>query len=154
MTMENRWQRMDRCLLAVLAFALAGCGGGDSGSAATDAIVVDYSSTRVLASLYSQYLSEHKNQAPPNEQAFREFLGTKQETLERAGLTIDDMFASPRNGQPLEWVYGRKPPAGRVGTYFAYEKTPVDGKRLVIATRGMYEEMDEAQFNTLFRKAR
>jgi len=34
--------------------------------------------------------------------------------------------------------------------FIAYEKTPVDGKRLVIATRGMFEEMDEARFRTVF----
>ena len=99
------------------------------------------------------YLADHKNQAPPNEQAFREYLGTKEDNLRKSGISIDAMFTSPRDGEPLVWVYGRKPPAGPAGmTYLGYEKTPVDGKRLVIATRGMYDQIDETQFRKLFPK--
>jgi hypothetical protein len=66
------------------------------------------------------------------------------------------MFASPRSGDSaFQWVYGKLPPKGRMGgNYFGYEKDPVDGKRLVIASRGMYEVMDDSKFNTVFSKAK
>ena len=131
-----------------IVLALAGCGGGGGTRVAGG---IDFTKARAMPGLYGAYLREHKNQPPPNEQAFRDYLGTKQEALERAGLSLEAMFVSPRNGQPLVWIFGRKLPTGQGGMEFiAYEKTPVDGKRLVIATRGMFEEMDEARFRTVF----
>jgi hypothetical protein len=129
---------------------LVGCGASDS----TTAAVADYGKSRAMVGFYTLYMNEHKNQPPANEQAFRDWLDTKQDRLQQAGLTIDEMFASPRNSQALEWVYGRRPPAGGQGiTYVAHEKSPVNGKRLVLATRGMYEEMDESQFSRVFPNA-
>ena len=52
------------------------------------------------------------------------------------------------------WVYGGAIPTGPLGNYFAYEQTPVNGKRLVIANLGMYEEMDEAKFRATFPNVR
>lgn len=152
MLMEICFERTNRRVLAILVLALAGCGGGGDGSAGMHES--DTTTMCAMSGLYGQYLGQHKNQPPPNEKAFRDYLNTKQDDLQRVGLTIDQMFVSPRNGEPFEWVYGRKPPAGPAGmTYVGYEKTSVDGKRLVIATRGMYEEMDDAKFRTVFPKA-
>ena len=131
-----------------LVVALAGCG---TGGGAQEGGVADYKTIRAMANMYVAYLADHKNQPPPSEAAFREYLTTKEEELQQSEITVDAMFVSPRSGEPLEWVYGRKAPAGPAGmTYLGYEKTPVDGKRLVIATRGMYEEMDDARFRTVF----
>jgi hypothetical protein len=136
-------------MAAALLVFLGGCAASESTPA-----VADYGKVRAMGGMYGMYMGKHKGQAPPNEQAFREWLNTKQDPLQQAGLTVDQMFVSPRNGQPLEWVYGRKPPTSPSGmTCIAYEKTPVGGKRLVLATRGMYEEMDESQFSKVFPKA-
>ncbi len=71
--------------------------------------------------------------------------------LKRIGLTVDKMFASPRNGTPLTWVYGKRPPRGPTGmTYLAYEAAPVGGKRFLLAAGGMHDEIDDAQFRKLF----
>ena len=134
-------------MLLVLLVALAGCGGGSGGGGVA---VGEYARIRGMSNLYSGYLAAHKNQTPPNEQAYREYLATKQEELDRLGLTVDDMFTSPRGSQPLQWVYGRRPPSRAGIRYVAYETTPVDQKRLVLGTAGMYELMDDADFRSVF----
>jgi hypothetical protein len=108
-----------------------------------------------LADLYAAYLGAHSDQPPPDEQAFRQFLQTKQSNLERAGLTVDEVFVSPRNGEPLDWVYrGPLPTIANGMTVFAYEKSSADGKRLVIARRGMYQVIDQAEFDRAIARAK
>lgn len=146
--MEKWLERFVRLVTVFGMLALAGCGGGGSG----EAPVADYGRTRAMGGFYEAYLSAQRGQPPANEQVFRDFLNTKQENLQKAGLTIDAMFVSPRNGKPLTWVYGKvlpKDPKSGI-TYFAYESEPEDGKRLVIGGRGVYEEMDEARFRSVF----
>jgi hypothetical protein len=144
----DRWSRI--VAVVVLGLGLAGCGGGGSAAKTT---VADYSKIRAMGVVYSAYLEEHAGQPPQGEQEFRDYLSGKQELLDRTSLSVDEMFTSPR-GKPLTWVYGQPPPRGSAGmTYFGYETEPVDGKRLVIAGRGMYEEMDDAQFRKVFPEA-
>jgi hypothetical protein len=105
-----------------------------------------------MGDMYSLSQQEHNGQPPQDEQEFRSFLASKQDALDRLNLSVDAMFQSPRNGEPLAWVYGTRPPTGPNGAYLGYEINAVNGKRLVIGLRGMHEEMDEAQFNKLFTK--
>jgi hypothetical protein len=131
----------------VLASAIlqVGCGGTTAQSSGQD-----YSSIRAMTGFYEWYLGENKYQPPKDEEQFRTYLQGKQDSLGEFGLTVDEMFVSPR-GEKLAWVYGKKPPTGPGGmTYIAYELSPVDGKRLVLSTRGMHEEMDETRFKTVF----
>jgi hypothetical protein len=105
-----------------------------------------------MTGFYEGYLRENRNQPPANEQAFRDFLNSKQENFQKAGVTIEQLFVSPRDGKPLKWVYGKKPPIWREinMTCYAYEAEPVGGKRLVLGGRGMTVELDEAQFKQVF----
>jgi hypothetical protein len=132
-----------------MALVATGCG-----SKAGQSSAADYTKVRAMGDFYSSYLSDHRGQPPKDEQAFRDYLNTKQDQLKNVGLTVDDMFKSPRGDGPLVWVYGKKPPVGSSGiTYVAYERVPVGDKRLVIGTRGMYEQLDEAQFREAFPNA-
>lgn len=142
-------RNIERIVPAMLTLALAGCGGA---SGVRD---VDYDDVRAMSGMYSAYMRAHRNRPPPDEQAFREFLNTQKETLEQFGLTVDEMFVSPRNGEPFHWVYGSVLPSSPSGlmNYVGYETAPTDGKRLVIATRGMYEELNESQFRAVFPDA-
>ncbi len=130
--------------------ALSGCG-SSSGGAETGPDV-DYSKVRMMTGFYEGYLSQHRGQPPASEQAFRDYLNGKQENLQKAGITVDEMFTSPRDGRALQWVYGKTPPLLKQNnmTCYAYEAEPVAGKRLVIGGRGMSVEIDESQFQTLF----
>jgi hypothetical protein len=147
--MENHWRRQLRPIVVALVLALAGCGEETVPSGVTTS---DFSSLRAMAQLYDLYRSEHRGKSPPDEQAFREFLATKTDFLGRVGLTVDKVFVSPRNGEPLQWVYGEVPPTTPSGmlSCYAYEKTPVDGKRLVFGPRGVYELMDDTEFQSVF----
>jgi hypothetical protein len=146
--MENRMFSINWLALMMLGIAAAsGCGGG-SGSGSEGV-----SDTRVMIDIYSAYLQEHNNRPPPSEQAFRTFVQQRQDRLEKAGMTIDQMFVSPRGSGELKWVYGDRLPADARGvTYLAYENAPADGKRLVFAPRGT-TEMEETQFKTVFPNA-
>jgi hypothetical protein len=145
--------KMNWIPLGVLAGLLltTGCGGSTSSSGMT---TDDYEVLRSASVMFSQYMGANNGKTPPDEQAFRAFLETKKDALDQKGTTVDQLLTSPRNGESLVFVYGKTPVNGPMGmTYFAYEKTPVEGKRLVLASRGMFEQMDEAQFKKFFPNA-
>ena len=130
---------------------------GCSKSAATKlSSGADYRVVRAMGSVYDGYLREHNGQPPKDEQAFRDYLQAKEEDLIKEGLSVDKMFISPRSGDStIQWVYGKSPLKGPAGmTYLGYEKDPVDGKRLVIGARGMYELMDDNKFQATFAKVK
>jgi hypothetical protein len=130
---------------------LAGCG---KQSASTKMSHGDFGTLQVTSSMFASYIGENGGKTPPDEQAFRTYLESKQQKLDEQGKTVDELLTSPRNGEPLIFVYGKKPVPGPMGmNYYGYEKVPVEGKRLVLASRGMYEEMDEAQFRKFFPDA-
>ncbi|MCI0351954.1 MAG: hypothetical protein L0Z53_21240 [Acidobacteriales bacterium] len=145
------FRRLSGLALAAGLLALAGCGAGNSSAQPPAA---DYGKVRSMTGFYDAYLAAHRGQPPPSEQAIREYLNSKQDNLQKAGLTVDEVFVSPRNAKSLQWVYGRKPPLLRQQgmTGYAYEAEAVDGKRLVIGGRGMFVEIDETQFRALFPK--
>ena len=107
-----------------------------------------------MSGFYETYMQERNGQAPPDEQAFRKYIEDQPDRLERYGLTVDKMFVSPRNGAPIQWVFGKVPSAGRAGmVIIAYETEPTNGERLVLATRGMSKSMNEADFRAVFPNA-
>lgn len=137
---------MRNAAVASLALMLAGCGGGGGGTTT----VADYSQIRSMGAMYESFLNAHGGQPPKNEAEFRAFLTEKEGVLGEVGMSIDDMFVSPHGGE-MVWLYDQKLPKGVSGmTYLGYEKEAVDGKRLVIAVRGMYEDLDETAFKGAF----
>jgi hypothetical protein len=134
--------------MVVYLVAIAGCSKGGGGAD------VDSQHVRGMSVMYGQYLTEHRGAPPQDEQEFRTFLASKESTLDQLDLSVDDMFVSPRNGAPIAWFFSKKPVTGPSGmSYIAYEKEPVNGKRFMIATRDMYEEIDEAEFQKLIASA-
>ena len=136
---------------ATLMMGLVGCSGGSSTSSGLG--TAEYQRLLSTTTLYGMYQSEHGGKTPPTEQAFREFIESKSDVLQRINKTPDELLTSPRNGMPLVFVYGKRPPRANGMTYLGYEKSSVDGKRLVIGPRGVYEEIDEAQFKKIFPDA-
>ena len=101
-----------------------------------------------MGDLYVAHLAEHKT-GPADEAAWRAFLNNKQTELQEAGLTIDQMFVSPRDGAPLTWVYGKTPKNQFGLTIVAFEQAPVDGRRFVVATNGMTDNVEESRFQAM-----
>jgi hypothetical protein len=102
-----------------------------------------------MAEMHEAYQREH-NTAPPKDEAdFRRHLESKQSELNSAGLTVDKMFVSPRNGKPIKWSYGKLPVSPMGIRLLAYETEPTDGKRLVIG-RCSIEVLDDARFRKLY----
>jgi hypothetical protein len=143
--------KMDRIIWIVSVIVSVGCGGAGPTAKTSDA----YDTLSKMAPFYGQYLIKHNGKPPADEKAFREFLNSKQDELAKAGLTVDKMFVSPRNGEPFEWVYGKVPPPNAGGmTYLGYESTDVGGKRFVFMSRGGQQEIDAAEFHNAFPNAK
>lgn len=137
-------------LLAVAsAFALAGCGGGarQASPQAAQGIMT------VLGLEYGDYLARHGNATPFDAAQFRSFVESRPDKLAeyRVG-SVDDLFTSPRDGQPVRIVCGVKQPVVDDGGYAvaAYEATGVGGSRLVANMRGAVREMTAAEFAEAF----
>jgi hypothetical protein len=137
------------CLAVMGLLSAAGCGGD-----ATSPSPVDGNTVRTMSAFYEAYLDANNGETPKDEAAFRSYLAGRQSDLEEFGITVDEMFVSPRGNGAVIWVYGRKPPNGAGGkAYVGYEATSRDGKRLVLGMRGMYDVMDETEFRKLFPTA-
>jgi hypothetical protein len=123
----------------VAAAATIGCG-GDAQKAAQK----ETSHIRLLTNLYAA--SERDlGRSPANEQEFKTAIGKMDVSLEAMKLgSIDEVFVSERDGQPLVIVYGPSP-----NGVVAYEQTGVDGKRQVGFKLGNVEEADETRFKEL-----
>jgi hypothetical protein len=139
------------CALVVVALPLlGGCGGGKEYSAPLPEENVQL---RQLAVFFGQYQSRNKGQMPRNEQELKSF-------IQSTGVTdVDSVLVSKRDGQPFVVRYGK---AGGVGgppqpgkspsePVVAYEKTGVDGKRMVAFSTGRVELVDETRFQELVK---
>jgi hypothetical protein len=120
----------------------AGCGGGKSASANA----VQQSHVRLLTAYYSSAVSK-LGHAPRDEQEFKSAINLPPASMEKFNIkSLDELFVSERDGQPLVVAYGASRPASDI---VVYEKTGVDGKRLVGRQLGMVDEVDDATFNNL-----
>jgi hypothetical protein len=85
--------------------------------------------------------------APRDQQEFKSAINLPPASMEKFSIkSLDELFVSERDGQPLVVAYGPGRPASDV---VVYEKAGVDGKRLVGRHLGTVEEVDDATFNNL-----
>jgi hypothetical protein len=126
--------------LILTVFMLAGCTTeGPSPASGTDRV-------RLLTMVYNK-VSRDLGRPPKDEQEFKEKVQSAELSPESLKVdSIDELFVSERDGQPLGIVYGTAPKGSDV---VVYEQTGVDGKRLVGHRIGMVEEVDEAKFQEL-----
>jgi len=128
-------------LLPFFMAASAGCRAKDK-----NAVKREASHVRLLTNLYGLATSK-LGHVPHDEQEFKKFIAARSTTAEKLKIgSIDELFVSERDGQPLHVVYGTPPTGSDV---VVYEQTGLDGKRQVGHRIGMVEEVDEAQFKKL-----
>ena len=138
-------KRRAACLLILVASTLAGCGGPGAGAKQGQ-----LSHVRLLTMMYTK-VSSQLGRHPKDEQEFKDVIRKSDVDLEAMKVSsIDELFVSERDGQPLGVVYGPAPPGSDV---VVYEQQGVDGKRMVGHKIGMIEAVDDARFRELVPSA-
>lgn len=131
------------CLQLLLVCLLAACPG--CGSSSTAAVRPETSHVRQLTALYAK-ASLKLRRPPKDEHEFKQFLAGANVPLDSLHVgSLDELFVSERDGQPLVVQYGTRKGSDVV----VYEQTGVDGKRLIGHKIGMVEEVDDAAFQAL-----
>jgi hypothetical protein len=129
--------------MALLAAALAGCGSGAPAKRNKE-----ISHVGAVTTLYFRATSK-LGKPPTSEQEFKDVIA--QDNVDPGVLgvgSVDELFVSDRDGQPLVVDYARTSPQGVV----VYEQVGKDGVRLVGFTSGQVEEADAAKFAQLVPK--
>ncbi|MCP4478795.1 MAG: hypothetical protein GY818_11955 [Planctomycetaceae bacterium] len=132
---------------AMVAIAMvAGCGSGNS----VEQIVGDLNSnnTMRIASSYVLFQVKNNYKGPKNKEAFVKFLNDPSITgnLEMMGFDMSDIesvFISQRDNEEIQVRWGVA--GSQRGCYepLAFEKTGVDGSRIVAFGNGVFEEVDD-----------
>jgi hypothetical protein len=142
----NKTRRQKIVVFLSLAAASCGCGNRKSG-----AVNIQRSHVHSLAAQYLRASSKLKH-PPKNEQEFKQALAQLNLPLEALKVgSIDELFLSERDHEPLIVVYGPLPKGSDV---VVYEKTGIDGARYVGHMSGMVEEVNEQDFNKAIASTR
>jgi hypothetical protein len=142
-------------LAAVAAAALLLSDGCSTSSGQSAPSRTAKSSLKQISVLFGQYCGRHSGQGPKNEAEFRKFIADNgQRSLKAAAVSsVDDLLTSPRDHQPFQVRYGVKagPPGTPGGRIVAYEKTGVNGSRLVVDPLGKVREVDQQELDGLLK---
>jgi len=129
-------------VLAMLLLGATGCspkGNTGTGDAAER--------LRALAINYQRYAGQNQGNGPPTEQKFKDFI--KKVGLPE-GITIDDLFISPRDNQPYEIRYKVRPGSpGPDSPVIMWEQTGEGGTRQIARSSGSVLVVPEAEFEQL-----
>jgi hypothetical protein len=108
---------------------------------------------KTLGMLFGKFSAYHHGQPPADEAQFKKYIASLEPgERETFGVkSVDDVFISPRDGQPYVVRYGVR------GSQFtesgvpivAHEKTGVNGRYLTVTFMGDVNEVDEAQLHDL-----
>jgi len=133
-------------LLLFVAVAL-GCGERDSPRKLHE------SNLRVVAVLYSQFVSGHGGEIPRNADDFRTFVQSLGPgVLERAGMAgVDDLLLSRRDGKPFAVHY--KGIDWKLKHVIAYEQEGAGGTRCVASDLGAVSEISDEQFQSRLKES-
>jgi hypothetical protein len=106
------------------------------------------SNLRVVAVLYSQFVSAHAGEIPRDADDFGAFVQSLGPgVLERAGFSgLNDLLLSRRDGKPFFVHY--KNVDWRIDHVIAYEQDGADGTRCIVSDLGAVSEITEQQFQS------
>lgn len=140
-------------ILLVATLLVIGCGRGPS----MDSLIADANKSNLqrLSNLYTFYQAKHNWIGPADEAAFRKFiLELDSVTLTRMGIdssAIDELFKSDRDGLPFNIKYGVQGSMRGVVAPIVFEQAGVDGMRMVAFTAAPAREVDDAEYDRLFK---
>jgi hypothetical protein len=133
------------------------CGAGTLASGCGEAAPQDarraHGVMTVLGLEYGDYLAANRNSPPQNVSQFRSFVASRPQKMTEYRVNgVDELFTSPRDGQPIQVVCGLAKPVVDAQGYplAAYEAVGTDGKRLVANARGGVSELTDEQFAQTF----
>jgi hypothetical protein len=128
-------------LTSLAAACLVGCGSN------AESRNKGVSHVRAISALYFKATSV-LGRNPADEQEFKAAIGQGKMDLDVLGVSsVDELFVSDHDGQPLVILYGPQPKSSK--GVIAYEQTGKDGVRLVGTSNGQVIEADAAQFAKL-----
>jgi hypothetical protein len=145
-------RRIGALPLAILAGALlaAGCGSRTSQLDQKDPSRIRM---QTLAIEYARYLNHNGGKLPPNEDVLKKYIVGRGKSFlsERGILSVDELFVSPRDGQPLVVSYGTQKlvRAFSADPIVAHEQKGIQGKRLVAFPSGAVVDLDPDMFDKL-----
>jgi len=134
-------------LLAGL-MVLAGCGS----TSVAPASERDISHLRVVGKLYGLCMSAKGGAAPANQGELVAFIQRDPSLWNKLAATPDELLTSPRDGQPLVFVFGKavKDPVEGGFAWIAHEAAGVDGQQAVINLSGGIQFVDSAEVAKYF----
>ncbi len=93
------------------------------------------------------YASQNRGIPPANEEEFKRYiLAQGLEHFTEFGITkIEDLFISPRDGEPYVVVYGGR----ELPDVLAYEQMGTETGRWIVSSMALVAEVDEATFKQM-----
>lgn len=133
-------------LLLVCVFSLSsGCGRSFDAESAIKQ--VNATNAQKLVSLYQHHQRRHRGRGPKDEAAFRKFISeTSTYLLDRIDVdpnSLDSLFVSERDAQPLTVRYGMKGSDRGPAIPTVFETEGLDGVRIVACTNMVTKEVTE-----------
>jgi hypothetical protein len=124
----------------------AGCGGSNDlpGNDAQAVAVL-----RITGPEYGSYLAANKGQPPKDAATFRKFLESRLDQFAAYNVkSVDDLLKSPRDGQPLVIITGKKVSAPDQGDFPGAdnEQTGANGNRMAVNVRGGVVDLTPEEF--------
>lgn len=123
-----------------MVLGLAGCGTG-SGTSTGEARAAQ-GVLRVLGTEYAEFVLLNGGRPPKEKGEFASYLESRKNSI-RGLESVEQLFQSPRDNQPLVIFYGDSFPAGvsRGFPSVARESSGVNGQVFVVDTRGGVKEL-------------
>ena len=154
--MQDHWVKstVANVLLACLVLASIGCGAKSVPQPPTEA------NLKTLYVLFGQYTGQNRGQSPPDAAAFKKFVQSldAEQLKSLTDKDVDSLFISPRDNQPYVIHYKAEMGVPGVGTpdapgggWLAHEETGVNGKKYLLLSTGIIEEVDAQRFAEIVR---
>jgi hypothetical protein len=136
-------------VVTLLLFVAVAIGCGERNSAPQ----LHESNLRVVAVIYSQFVSAHGNEIPRDADEFTRFVQSLGPgVLERAGLSgVEELLLSRRDGKPFAIHYTSV--NWKLKQVIAYEQEGAGGTRCIVSDLGAVSQITDEQFQSRLKES-